>query len=105
MSDEVAPLDQELAQFERAVAAGVLDDARVALRRYLFFSVDSPVKGSATEAVEVVAQAPGGRAIAAAVVVRALGAGVLQNTGGGHLARHVISLAEGALPEFCAFLG
>lgn len=104
MSD-LDDLEQDLTALEVALDGKDTEAARLALRRYLFGAAGRPVDGSAIDAVAVLAQTPAGRAIAAAVVLRSLAAGVLAEGRGGQLARHVVALEEGALPQLCDFIG
>lgn len=93
-----------LISLEQAIAADLADDARFALRHYLFTIVGLPVDGSVADAVAVVAQAPAGRSSVAAVVLRALAVGIIVDGRGEQLPRNVVALCEGAVPQLCSFL-
>lgn len=98
-------LEDHLTAFEVAIAAQDFEGARLALRRYLFSTAGVPFEGSTADAVIAVSQAPAGRDLAAAVVLRALEAGVFADGRQDALARSVVSLCEAALPKLCQFVG
>lgn len=105
MNESSNHLEDHLTAFEGAVAAQDIDAARLALRCYLFGTAGAPVEGSTADAVVTASQAPGGRDLAAAVVLRALDAGVIAEGRQDVLARSVVLLCEGALPKLCDFVG
>lgn len=105
MNENAIHLERHLAEFEVELASGDMEAARLALRCYLFGTAGVPVQGSAADAIIAVAQAPAGRDLAAAVVLRALDAGIIGEGRQGALARSVVSLCEIALPKVCQFVG
>lgn len=105
MNEGSNPLEDHLTAFEVAVAAQDPEAARLALRCYLFGTAGAPVEGSTADAVVAATQAPAGRDLAAAVVLRALDAGVIAEGRQDALARSVVSLCESALPKLCDFVG
>jgi hypothetical protein len=89
-----------LDSFERAVAAEDEETARQGLRRYLFALQGKPCDGSLADAITGLAERPVGHDIAAAVVLRALAVpGVVRANASNGIARLVVQLVEGALPE------
>lgn len=94
--------DQEksLHRFECAVASQNSEAARQALRQYLFAMQGAPCQGSLGEAIVGLAEQPVGQDFAAAVVLRALAApGVVRDNAPNKIARFVVDLVEGAIPE------
>jgi hypothetical protein len=94
--------DQQLLldSFERAIAAGQEETARQALREYLFAAQGLPCEGSLADAIEPMTQHPADYVAPAAVVLRALSvSGVVRVNASNNMARYVVQLVEGALPE------
>lgn len=96
--------ETHLTAFEMAISAGSTENARSALRHYLFTIAHLPVEGSVGDAVVAVAQAPAGRASVAPVVLRALAAGIVGEGRGEQIQRHVVALCQSAIPQLCEFL-
>jgi hypothetical protein len=105
MSGNAGELEGQLAAMEIAISSGDADAARLALRCYLFGTAGVQVEGSAADAIAAVALAPAGRGLAAVVTLRALAADLVGEGRGEQLARHVVGLAEAALPQLCEFVG
>lgn len=104
MNDAEDQSEAYLTALEKAISANLADDARAALRHYLFTTARLPVDGSVVDAVVAVAQAPAGRSSAAAVVLRSLAAGIIVEGRNEQLPRNVVALCEGAVPQLCGFL-
>jgi hypothetical protein len=102
-----AESQQAINEFERRLISGNdMAEGRLALRHYLFGLADTPVSGSVGDAVAILASLAHPPASAAAVVLRAIAhSELVRDNIGNNLNRHVVELAEKALPGLCSLLG
>ena len=104
---EEAELQEALNKFERCVLTdGPIAESREALRYYLYALAGTPVSGSTSEAVALLASSPCPSAAGAAVILRAIAhAELVRDNSNNQLNRHVVELAEKSLPNLCTLLG
>jgi hypothetical protein len=92
--------------FELALAKNDHEEARQALRRFLFAARSLPCEGSLGDAIASVAEHPSDQGMAAALVLRALSVpGVIRTNTANNIARFAVELIEGAMPDLPDLVG